>query len=93
MLIIRCPHCGARDAHEFHYGGEAHIVRPEDPDSLDDGAWADYVFMRANPKGWHYERWRHDAGCGKWFNALRHTVTHAFHATYEVGVEKPEPPE
>ena len=33
MLLIECPWCGARDESEFTYGGEAHIVRPEDPDS------------------------------------------------------------
>ena len=28
MLLIDCPHCGARDETEFSYGGEAHIMRP-----------------------------------------------------------------
>ncbi len=27
----------------------------------------DYLFMRENPKGVHFERWRHAYGCGKWF--------------------------
>src|SRR5919204_587797 len=51
MLLIPCPWCGPRDEIEFHYGGEAHIARPPDPDALDDRAWADYLFMRSNPKG------------------------------------------
>ena len=56
MLLIRCPWCGPRDEVEFAIGGEAHIVRPEDPAAIDDRAWADYLFMRANPKGWLRER-------------------------------------
>ena len=51
MMRIECPWCGGRDETEFHYGGEAHIARPEDPDALSDEAWADYLFMRANPEG------------------------------------------
>ena len=36
----------------------------------------DYLFIRHNPKGLHFERWRCDRGCGKWFHAARDTVTH-----------------
>ena len=50
MLLIDCPYCGTRDQSEFSYGGEAHIVRPLKPDSLSDEEWADYLFMRTNPK-------------------------------------------
>ena len=32
---------GARDEHEFHYGGEAHIARPTDPEALSDDEWPD----------------------------------------------------
>ena len=93
MHIIDCPYCGTRDEHEFHYGGEAHIARPTVPEALNDDEWADYVFKRTNPKGWHYERWCHEAGCRQWFNAVRNTVTHEIHTTYKVGAEKPELPE
>ena len=58
-----------------------------------DEEWGDYVFKRKNPKGWHYERWLHEAGCGRWFNAVRHTVTHEIHCTYEVSDPMPELPE
>ena len=34
MLLIDCPHCGPRAEIEYSYGGEAHIVRPEEPDEL-----------------------------------------------------------
>ncbi|MCG8545690.1 MAG: sarcosine oxidase subunit delta [Alphaproteobacteria bacterium] len=89
MLLIPCPYCGARDEHEFTYGGEAHIARPENAWAISDDEWADYLFMRQNPKGAHYERWCHSHGCGRWFNALRDTVTHAFVATYKIGDPKP----
>jgi heterotetrameric sarcosine oxidase delta subunit len=41
MLIIPCPWCGPREQTEFAYGGEAHIVRPKDPDALSDEQWSD----------------------------------------------------
>lgn len=88
MLLIPCPWCGPRDEVEFHYGGEAHIARAADPASLDDRAWADYLFMRNNPKGPFAERWVHSAGCHRWFNVLRDTATHRVLAVYKIG----EPP-
>lgn len=90
MLLITCPWCGEREEHEFSCGGEAHIVRPPDSESMDDAAWADYVFMRSNPKGVHYERWLHVHGCGRWFNAARSTVTHEILAIYAMGEQPPE---
>ena len=50
--------------------------------ALGDAAWAEYLFMRNNPKGWFPERWVHAAGCRRWFNAERHTVTHEIRRTY-----------
>ena len=50
MLLISCPHCGPRAESEFHNGGEAHIARPERPHTLGDAEWADYLFMRRNPR-------------------------------------------
>ena len=85
MLLISCPWCGARDESEFVCGGEAHIQRPLEPDSLDDSEWADYVFMRKNPKGRHRERWCHIHGCNRWFNLERDTVTNEIHAIYLMG--------
>jgi len=72
-----------------HYGGEAHIARPADPDTLDDAAWADYLFMRNNPKGPLAERWVHSAGCRRWFNLLRDTATHRILAVYRIGDPPP----
>ena len=90
MLLIPCPWCGPRDECEFVYGGEAHIKRPENPDALSDAEWADYLFMRTNPKGRHHERWIHMQGCGRWFNVVRDTVTHDIAFTYKMGEELPE---
>ncbi len=90
MMSISCPWCGPRDETEFRYGGEAHIARPADPDALSDEAWADYLFMRANPKGLHAERWMHAAGCRRWFNVLRNTVSHEIEAVYPMGAPRPD---
>jgi sarcosine oxidase, subunit delta len=90
MLLIRCPYCGMdRPELEFRYGGEAHVARPLDPGKTTDADWASYLYMRANPKGLHAERWRHTAGCGRFFNALRDTVTDRFVATYQAGEKRP----
>jgi heterotetrameric sarcosine oxidase delta subunit len=89
MLLIPCPWCGPRDEAEFHYGGEAHIARPTDPDALDDAAWADYLFMRSNPKGPFAERWVHSAGCRRWFNVVRDTATHRILPVYKIGKTPP----
>ena len=82
MLLIECPHCGLRDETEFYAGGQAHIARPEKPEELIDAEWADYLFMRKNTKGWFAERWVHAAGCRRWFNVERHTVTHEIRRIY-----------
>lgn len=88
MFEIQCPWCGLRDEREFTYGGESHINRP-DP-SVSDVVWGDYLYNRDNLKGPYRERWRHTAGCGQWFNALRHTVTHDIKAIYKMGEQAPD---
>jgi sarcosine oxidase subunit delta len=85
MLLIPCPWCGPRDEIEFRYGGEAHIARPADPDALDDAAWTDYLYMRANQKGMLAERWVHQHGCRRWFNLLRDTISHRIVRSYRIG--------
>src|SRR3954453_17843166 len=92
MLLIPCPWCGPRDDIEFRYGGEAHIARPADPDGFDDSAWAEYLFMRSNPKGVFAERWVHSAGCRRWFNLLRDTASHRVLAAYRIGEPPPARP-
>jgi len=90
MLVITCPYCGPRPEIEFAHGGEAHIARPQDPSSLGVEDWTEYLYMRANPKGLHAERWRHLHGCARFFNALRDTTTDQFVATYRTGEPRPD---
>ena len=78
MLLIRCPWCGPRDEVEFRYGGQAGVAVPADPEALDDAEWARYVFVGGNPKGPFAERWVHAAGCRRWFDTVRDTVTNLF---------------
>jgi heterotetrameric sarcosine oxidase delta subunit len=82
MQLIACPWCGEREETEFHYGGQAHIAYPEDPQALDDEQWAQHVFFRDNPEGPFAERWVHAAGCRRWFDAVRDTATHEFLAVH-----------
>ena len=89
MLLVPCPWCGLRDEVEFRYGGQAHVNYPPDPDALTDEEWADFLFMRDNPRGDFRERWFHAAGCRRWFNAVRNTATYEFRAVYRVGEEPP----
>jgi sarcosine oxidase subunit delta len=90
MLIITCPWCGPREQTEFAYGGEAHIVRPQDTHPLHDEQWGDYVFMRKKPRGRHLEQWGHAFGCRRWFNVERDTVTYAIESVYKPGEPAPE---
>jgi sarcosine oxidase, subunit delta len=93
MLLIACPYCGERPEIEFRYAGEAHIARPRDPARLSDQEWAEYLYFRANRKGIQHERWRHLHGCGRFFNAVRHSKSDKFGATYKIGAPHPEPPD
>jgi sarcosine oxidase subunit delta len=94
MLLIHCPYCEAeRPEIEFRNAGQAHLARP-DPATASDEDWAAYLYWRDNPKGIAAERWRHVHGCGRYFNALRHTVTDRLLATYPAGAARPslDPP-
>ena len=89
MLLIKCPYCAeARPELEFHYAGEAHIARPLEPATLSDEQWAEFLYMRSNNRGPHRERWRHLHGCGRFFNAVRDTLSDRFIVTYKQG-ERP----
>ncbi|AVO36387.1 sarcosine oxidase subunit delta [Pukyongiella litopenaei] len=88
MLILTCPCCGVEaDETELHGGGEAHLSR-HGPGSTDD-AFRDYLFSRENPRGVHFERWRHVNGCGKWFHAARCTATLEVFGTYPAQTTEP----
>lgn len=90
MLLIECPNCGPRNEIEYHYGGEAHVPYPQDPSALTAKEWAEYLFYRSNSKGLLAERWVHSAGCRRWFNAVRDTVTYEIKAVYPIGETAPQ---
>jgi sarcosine oxidase subunit delta len=46
------------------------------------------MWFRDNPRGLRHELWLHAAGCRKYFNATRHTVSYEIVETYRIG-EKP----
>lgn len=88
MLVLTCPYCGVDcDETELSPGGEAHLKR-FGPGSSDE-EFETYLFSRENPKGVHFERWRHAHGCGKWFHAARDTVTLEVFGTYKAQTTEP----
>mgnify|MGYP001482927625 CR=1 FL=1 len=92
MLLIHCPYCEEeRPELEFRLAGEAHIARPTDWNSVSDEEFEAFFFMRQNRKGVVFERWRHIHGCGRFFNAARHSVSDKFICTYRAGQPRPEP--
>lgn len=88
MLLIACPYCGPRPEIEFVARGEAHVARPAA--DADPQAIAEALYVRDNTRGLLAERWRHLHGCGRFFNAVRHTVTDKFVTTYRVGDPRPD---
>ena len=86
MLQIYCPYCEeTREEEEFSYGGEAHLQRPSQPDAVSDEEWGDYLFFRKNPRGLHHEMWQHSAGCRRFFNVTRNTVSYQILESYAMG--------
>ena len=81
MLVMTCPYCGVEaEETELSPGGEAHLKRFGVGSSDDE--FEAYLFQRENPKGLHFERWRHSFGCGKWFHAARCTMSLEVFGTY-----------
>jgi sarcosine oxidase subunit delta len=78
VLLISCPWCGPRDETEFTFGGPADVALPADPETVDDAAWAEFLFYREVPEGEVTERWYHVAGCRRWFTAVRDVRTNTF---------------
>ena len=87
MMLIPCPWCGPRSQVEFTYGGDA--TRRQPAADAPEAAWAEYVYLRANPCGPHDELWYHGAGCRSWFKVRRDTRTHEILASAPAG----EPPD
>lgn len=91
MLLIHCPYCQEeRSELEFRGAGDAHIARPGNIASISDEEFEEYFFLRDNPKGLIFERWRHQHGCGRFFNAARDTISDKFVMTYKAGEPKPD---
>ncbi len=73
MLILHCPNCGVdADETELAAGrrGASEALRPG---RLGRGVSTTTCLPTENPRGVHFERWRHAQGCGKWFHAARDT--------------------
>jgi heterotetrameric sarcosine oxidase delta subunit len=78
MQLIPCPFCGPRPEDEFNYRGDATIKRPAPDAGVE--AFYDYVYTRANPRGWHVEWWHHVVGCRQFLQVERNTMTHEIRA-------------
>lgn len=88
MLALTCPCCGVTaEETEFAGGGEAHLKRFAAGSS--DAEFEAYMFNRKNPKGVHFERWRHAYGCGKWFLVARDTNTLEVFGSYPAQTTEP----
>lgn len=83
MILIPCPHCGPRNASEFAYRGESK-ARP-DPATAGPGEWRDYLYNHANPAGWTTEGWYHRAGCRRFIQVERHSLTNQVRAARPAG--------
>lgn len=91
MLLIHCPYCEEeRPELEFAGAGEAHIARPANMADISDAEFEKFFFIRENQKGIVFERWRHIHGCGRFFNAVRNSVSDKFIKTYKAGEKKPK---
>jgi sarcosine oxidase subunit delta len=84
MQLFPCPFCGPRSEAEFHFGGEAGNLRPEGFDAVSAEDWANYLYMRKNPKGETSEIWMH-LTCGEIFEMTRDTLTHAVRGSRALG--------
>ena len=88
MLTLTCPCCGVTaEETEFAPGGEAHLTRSGPGSS--DADYESYMFNRKNPRGVHFERWRHAYGCGKWFLVARDTMTLEVFGSYPAQTHQP----
>jgi sarcosine oxidase subunit delta len=72
-----CPYCGERGNEEFTYFGDASPVRPDPSGPRAPEEFADYVYLRDNPRGSHRELWYHGVGCHSWLVVTRDTLSHA----------------
>ena len=91
MLLIPCPYCGGARRLEFAYGGEAHIARPADPVRADRRGVGGLPLHPHQPaRACTSSAGGTSHGCGRFFNAVRDTVTDKFVATYKAGEPRPD---
>jgi sarcosine oxidase subunit delta len=83
MQLFPCPFCGLRPETEFHYSGEAGNLRPDGPD-VSPERWAEYLYMRSNPKGEAVEIWMHRI-CAETFEMVRDTLTNSVRGSRTIG--------
>lgn len=84
MLLIPCPHCGARAQTEFVYERTMDSVVTLDTEA---DAAMETLFARTNPRGVDDELWRHTYGCRAWMVVTRHRVTNEITSVRAVGPE------
>ncbi|WP_028925247.1 sarcosine oxidase subunit delta [Pseudonocardia acaciae] len=78
MVVLPCPWCGPRNVSEFRHLGE--VVRRPDPEDVTPEQWRGYLYLRRNAAGWTRESWYHSAGCRRYFQVSRHTVSNEVRA-------------
>jgi sarcosine oxidase subunit delta len=81
-FLLKCPNCGERSVYEFRFGGETR-ARPDE--GCSDGEWSRYLYARKNEAGVQQEWWFHRAGCRKWFQAVRDTVSNRVERSFWAG--------
>jgi len=79
-LKVTCPHCGAREYTEFWFGGEGLSHASSGAQSAE-RLEEDFrrVWLKTNAAGVQVERWFHHAGCRRWLEIKRDTLTNDFH--------------
>ncbi len=77
MLLIRCPSSARRTVRRSSSAMAARRTSRVPPirRARRTRSGRSSFTSAHNPKGLHAERWRHIHGCGRYFNAVRHTVT------------------
>src|SRR5687767_15795382 len=74
IIYIPCSSTSPPSHRNLSLGADATIAYPPLDAPLE--AWIDAVYVRANPKGPHRERWHHSDGCRLWLVVERDTLTH-----------------
>jgi heterotetrameric sarcosine oxidase delta subunit len=82
MLLIICPHCGPRNSDEFVFKGERGRRPPVHADAAE---WRSYLYLKDNAAGWQHEQWFHVAGCRRFLNVERHTISNEIRSVGDAG--------